>query len=170
MVDVSLGTLRIIFVSRSMRKLAPVVGFFESLIWLFAVSQIMLNLNNIMSYFAFAGGFAAGNYVGIYLENKLAVGLLSIRVVTSDDASDLIHYLREKHFGVTSVSALGITGKVRLIISVIKRKDLQEYITIVKQFNPKAFMSIEDVRSVQEGFFYQEKKEAAFLKMFSIRK
>jgi len=169
LIDVSLGTLRIIFVSRSMRMWAPVIGFFESLIWLFAISQIILNLNNFMSYLAFASGFAAGNFLGIYLESKLAVGLLSIRAVTSADATDLINYLRSHNFGVTSVSALGVSGQVRLIISVIKRKDLDDYISIVKRFNPKAFISIEDVRSVQEGYF-QENKHNRFMKMFSMRK
>ena len=172
MVDMTLGTIRIIFVARSMKTIAPIVGFFESLIWLFAISQIIMNLSNLATYIAFAAGFAAGNYVGIYLESKLAVGLLSIRAVTTNDASDLINYLREHNFGVTSVSALGVTGRVRLIISVIKRKDLEEYIKIVKQFNPKAFISIEDVRSVQEGFFptSQRKRESQFLKSFTVRK
>jgi uncharacterized protein YebE (UPF0316 family) len=170
LVDVALGTLRIIFVSRSMRKLAPLVGFFESLIWLFAISQIILNLSNVASYLAFAAGFAAGNYLGIYLESKLAVGLLSIRAVTTNDARELTEYLRKQNFGVTSVSATGVTGRVRLIISVIKRKDLEEYINIVKKYNPKAFISIEDVRSVQEGFFPNEKKENLFIKMLQIRK
>lgn len=172
MIDMTLGTLRIIFVARSMKTIAPIIGFFESLIWLFAISQIIMNLSNIGTYIAFAAGFAAGNYVGIYLENKLAVGLLSIRAVTTNDASDLIGYLREKNFGVTSVSALGITGRVRLIISVIKRKDLDEYIRVVKQFNPKAFITIEDVRSVQEGFFPtpQQKRESQFFKTFTVRK
>ena len=163
LIDVALGTLRIIFVSRSMRKLAPLVGFFESLIWLFAISQIVLNLSNVMSYFAFAAGFATGNFVGIYLENKLSLGLLSVRVVTTEDGSDLINYLSEKNFGVTSISATGVSGRVRLIISVIKRKDLDEYIKIVKEFNPKAFMSIEDVRSVKEGYFYQGTKPTSRL-------
>lgn len=165
LIDVALGTLRIIFVSRSMRKLAPLVGFFESLIWLFAISQIVMNLSNVMSYFAFAAGFATGNFVGIYLENKLSIGLLSVRVVTSEDGSDLINYLREHNFGVTSVSATGVSGRVRLIISVIKRKDLDEYVKIVKEFNPKAFMSIEDVRSVKEGYFFHESKPTS--KLFS---
>ena len=171
LIDVALGTLRILFVSRSMRKMAPLVGFFESLIWLFAISQIVMNLSNIMSYFAFAAGFASGNYLGIYIEHKLAVGLLSIRVITSEDGTDLQNYLRAQNFGVTSVSALGVTGRVRLIISVIKRKDLDSYISIVKKYNPKAFVSIEDVRSVQEGYFYKDLNEkSSFSKMFSMRK
>lgn len=171
LIDVALGTLRILFISRSMQKIAPLVGFFESLIWLFAISQIVLNLNNIMSYFAFAAGFASGNYLGIYIEHKLAVGLLSIRVITSEDGTDLQNYLRAQNFGVTSVSALGVTGKVRLIISVIKRKDLDAYISIVKKYNPKAFVSVEDIRSVQEGYFNKGLSEKSFFsKMFSMRK
>lgn len=171
LIDVALGTLRILFISRSMQKIAPIVGFFESLIWLFAISQIVLNLNNIMSYFAFAAGFASGNYLGIYIEHKLAVGLLSIRVITSEDGTDLQNYLRAQNFGVTSVSALGVTGKVRLIISVIKRKDLDVYISIVKKYNPKAFVSVEDIRSVQEGYFNKGLSEKSFFsKMFSMRK
>ena len=171
LIDVSLGTLRILFISRSMQKIAPIVGFFESLIWLFAISQIVMNLNNIMSYFAFAAGFASGNYLGIYIEHKLAVGLLSIRVITSEDGTDLQNYLRAQNFGVTSVSALGVTGKVRLIISVIKRKDLDVYISIVKKYNPKAFVSVEDIRSVQEGYFNKGLSEKSFFsKMFSMRK
>lgn len=171
LIDVALGTLRILFISRSMQKIAPLVGFFESLIWLFAISQIVLNLNNIMSYFAFAAGFASGNYLGINIEHKLAVGLLSIRVITSEDGTDLQNYLRAQNFGVTSVSALGVTGKVRLIISVIKRKDLDVYISIVKKYNPKAFVSVEDIRSVQEGYFNKNLSEKSFFsKMFSMRK
>jgi uncharacterized protein YebE (UPF0316 family) len=170
LIDVALGTLRIIFVSRSMRKLAPLVGFFESLIWLFAISQIVMNLSNVMSYFAFAAGFATGNYVGIYLENKLSIGLLSVRVVTTEDGSDLINYLREHNFGVTSISATGVSGRVRLIISVIKRKDLEAYAQIVKQFNPKAFMSIEDVRSVKDGYFLRESKTTSLFSGLMQRK
>jgi uncharacterized protein YebE (UPF0316 family) len=151
--DVTLGTLRILFISRSLRYTAPLVGFFESLIWLFAISQIVQNLNNVACYFAFASGFASGSYVGIYLESKLAMGLVCVRAVTPDDASELIHYLREHQFGVTSVSALGVSGQVRLIWSVIKRKEMKAFMDIVKTYNPKAFISVEDVRTAHEGFF-----------------
>jgi uncharacterized protein YebE (UPF0316 family) len=159
--DVTLGTLRILFISRSLRYTAPVVGFFESLIWLFAISQIVQNLNNAACYFAFASGFASGSYVGIFLENKLAMGLVCVRAVTPDDASELIHYLREHQFGVTSVSAMGVSGQVRLIWSVIKRKEMPAFMNIVKTYNPKAFISVEDVRTAHEGFF-PPKDESAF--------
>ncbi len=152
-IDQSLGTLRIIFVSRSLRKLAAVVGFFESLIWLIAISQIIQNLENWVSFIAFAGGFAMGNYVGIYLENKLAIGMLCLRIITHEDASELVEELRESKYGVTTVSATGASGNVRLILTVIKRTDLEKVQTIITKRVPKAFVSVEDVRSVKEGFF-----------------
>lgn len=152
-VDQSLGTLRIIFVSRSLRKLAAIVGFFESLIWLIAISQIIQNLENWMSFIAFAGGFSMGNYLGIYIEGKLAMGMLCLRIITSEDATELVDELRLSEYGVTTVSATGKSGQVRLILMIIKRSDLQKIQAVVERVSPKAFVSVEDVRSVKEGFF-----------------
>lgn len=152
-IDVSLGTMRIMFISRGLRYLAPMAGFIESLIWLIAVSQIVQDLSNWITYVAFAGGFATGNLVGMMLESRLALGLVGVRLITQADASELIEHLRAQNFGITSVSATGISGNVRLIFSVIKRSELNTFREIVLTFNPNAFMSIEDVRSVQQGYF-----------------
>lgn len=152
-VDQTLGTLRIIFVSRSLRKWAALVGFFESLIWLLAISQIIQNLGNWVSFIAFAGGFAMGNYVGIYLEEKLALGMLCLRIITADDSTEIVQELRESKYGVTTVSATGVSGQVRLILMIIKRKDLQNIQDVIARKAPKAFVSVEDVRSVKEGYF-----------------
>ncbi len=170
MSDVTLGTLRILFVSRSLRYTAPIVGFFESLIWLFAISQIVQNLGNAVTYLAFASGFAAGNYVGIWMENRLAMGLVCVRAVMPDDASELIAYLREEQFGVTAVAASGVSGQVRLIWSVIKRKEMRRYLEIVKQHSPRAFISVEDVRTVHEGFFPAKGESSPWAGLTAIRK
>ncbi|MCA1801960.1 MAG: DUF2179 domain-containing protein [Rhodothermaceae bacterium] len=167
--DVSLGTLRIIFVSRSMKRLAVLVGFFESLIWLIAISQIVQNLTNVVTYVAFAGGFAAGNFVGIYLEGKIAVGLLCVRAITRDDASKLVEFLKDQNYGVTTFSARGVQGRVRLLYMVIKRRDLNQLLKIIKDHDPKAFITIEDVRAVNEGFF-PHTSSSLFSRMTSMRK
>jgi len=155
-VDQSLGTLRIIFVSRSLRKLAAFVGFFESLIWLVAISQIIQNLGNWVSFIAFAGGFSMGNYVGIYLEGKLAIGMLCLRIITHEDATELTDVLRENRYGATTVAATGKSGQVRLILTIIKRKDLKKVQKLVERYSPNAFISVEDVRSVHEGVFPEQ--------------
>ena len=150
--DVSLATLRIILISRGMRHVAPFVGFFEALIWLIAISQAMRHLDHWFSYVAYAGGFAAGTWLGIFLENRLALGLVAVRIITPDNAEDLIGQLRSAHFGVTDFAARGVSGNVRLVFTVIQRKDLQKVLAIVREGHPKAFISTSDVRSVSEGF------------------
>jgi len=151
--DVSIGTIRILFISRGKKYLAPIMGFCEVLIWLLAIGQIMRNLTNVLCYVAYAGGFATGTYVGLWIEEKLAVGLMMIRVVTTRDASPLIEHLSKEAFGVTHVAARGVTGKVRIVFTIIKRSDLSRVIGIIRQFNPNAFYSTEDVRSVSKEVF-----------------
>lgn len=147
-VDVTLDTLRIVFISRGNKVIAPILGFFEILIWLVAITRIMENLDNVTTYFAYAAGFAVGNYVGLRVEEKLAMGMQIIRIITGRNASELIESLREKGFGVTAVDAEGKDGPVHVIFLITKRQVAKEVISIVNNYNPKAFYSIEDVRSV----------------------
>ena len=150
--DVSVGTLRIIFVSKGMKYLASLLGFFESLVWILAISQVMQNLNSWVTYIAFALGFSAGNFVGIFLEERIAMGNLIIRIITRRDATELVRFLRESGYGVTSVDAEGESGRVKLIFTICKRRNLEKIIGIIKSFNPRAFYTIEDVRFVQDTF------------------
>ena len=151
--DVTLGTIRVIFVSRGLKYLAPVVGFFEVLIWLLAIGQIMNNLNNPACYIAYASGFAMGNFVGIITAEKLSLGVVLLRVITQKDANELIQSLSSEKYGVTSVDGYGALGKVNIIFTVVPRKEILNVIEIVKTFNPKAFYTIEDIRFVEEGIF-----------------
>jgi uncharacterized protein YebE (UPF0316 family) len=172
--DVSLGTMRIIFLSRGQRLIAPVLGFFEVLIWLIAIRQVMQNLNNPVSYLAYAAGFAAGNLFGMYLENRLAMGLLIIRIITTKEAGALVAQLRTSGYGVTSVQAEGGAGPAQLIFTVIKRKRLDNVRSIIAQCNPKAFVSVEEIRSASEGVFpadlRQKTNPLGFLNLVQKRK
>jgi len=152
-IDVTLGTMRIVFVSRGIKYLAPLVGFFEVIVWLLAIRVIMQNLNNVMCYIAYGAGFAAGNYIGIFLERRMAVGRGILRVITKKDATDLITTLREQGFGVTSVDAQGSDGDVSIIFMVIRRGDFKRIAELIQRFNPHAFYTLEDVRFVSEGTF-----------------
>lgn len=151
--DVSLGTMRIVFVSRGKKFLAPIFGFFEVMIWLLAIGQIMKNLSNVFCYLAYAGGFATGNFVGLYLEERLAMGMLVLRLITNRDASELIDFLRGEGYGLTSVDAHGISGKVNILFMIIRRSELGRVVRIIQDFHPRAFYSVEDVRHVSRGFF-----------------
>jgi len=166
--DVTLSTLRIVFVSKGMKHLSPVIGFFEILIWLLAIGQIMKNLGNFVNYVAYAGGFSAGTYVGLWVENRLAMGNVIIRIITKKNPSKLVEYLRSEGYGVTVVDAMGRKSSSKIILTVVKRKDLKETARIIKKFNPNAFYSVEDIRYVNRGKFpYRRENE---LKRILLRK
>lgn len=148
--DVTLGTLRIVFISKGDKIIAPLLGFLEVLIWLIAITQVMENLSNVASYFAWAGGFATGNFLGLRIEQKLALGQVVVRVITVDSADNLVDRLKGRGYRLTCVDARGTRGKVNLLFMIVKRKKLDEVMGIIRSFNPQAFYSIEDVRSVSE--------------------
>ena len=149
-IDVSLGTLRIVFISKGNKLIAPILGFMEVLIWLIAITQVMQNLNNAVSYLAWAGGFATGNFLGLRIEQKLALGQVVVRIITVEHASKLIERLTGRGYRLTCVDARGTRGKVNLLFMIVKRKKLEEVISIIRDYNPNAFYSVEDVRSVSE--------------------
>ncbi|MCK5581400.1 MAG: DUF2179 domain-containing protein [Candidatus Omnitrophica bacterium] len=151
--DVTLQTVRIMLLSKGKRLLAPALGFVEILIWLMAIRQVFHNLSNIYCYIGYAGGFAMGNFVGMYLEERLAFGIEVVRIVTQKDASELVIYLRSKGYGVTSIDAQGASGHVNVIFTTVNRCHRTKVVDIIKRFNPKAFYTIEDVRAVSEGVF-----------------
>jgi uncharacterized protein YebE (UPF0316 family) len=162
--DVSLGTIRVIFVSRGYRYLAPILGFFEISIWLLAISQIMRDLNDPAIYLAYAAGFAAGTFVGITLEEKLSLGTVLVRVVTGRDSRNLIDALAGADYGITTHAAEGAQGPVTIVFTVVSRQDLPRVVGIIKEFNPHAFYSVEDVRHANEGVF--PAREAGVLRSY----
>ena len=151
--DVSLGTVRVIFISRGFKYLSPLIGFFEILIWLLAIGQIMKNLSNPACYIAYASGFAMGNYVGIRIADRLSLGVVLIRVVTKEDASQLVELLKSANYGVTSVDGHGTAGQVKVVFTIVPRKEIKRVADLIRKFNPKAFYSIEEVGFVEKGIF-----------------
>lgn len=151
--DVTIGTLRIIFVSKGQRKIAPIMGFFEVLIWIVAISQIMTNLNNFACYIGYAAGFATGNYVGMLIEERLAFGQVLIRVFTTNSGTELVQLLNSRGFGATTFNAKGAQGDVSIVYSVINRICLDEVQRLLSSYDPKMFYVIEDIRKVNEGIF-----------------
>jgi uncharacterized protein YebE (UPF0316 family) len=157
--DVSLQTMRIIFISKGRKLLAPLLGFFEVLIWLLAIAQIMRNLTNPLYYLAYGLGFAAGTFVGLMIEERLAIGVVLLRVITQRDASPLVACLREDEFGVTCIDGEGKSGPVKIIFVIVDRHDLPRVIDIIRRHNPGAFYSVEDIRSVSRGYFPSKRSQ-----------
>ena len=151
--DVSLGTLRIIFISRGRRNVAPLLGFVEVFIWITIVSQIVSHAHNLLAYLAYAAGFASGAFIGMYIENRLAIGTQVVLAIIQENAAVLVSHLHSAGYGVTSVEGTGANGPVKLIYTVVQRRCLEDVLGIISQTHPRAFLSIQDVRSTQEGIF-----------------
>jgi uncharacterized protein YebE (UPF0316 family) len=160
--DVSIGTMRIIFVSKGKRNIAPALGFFEVLIWITAISKIMQNLDNYVNYVAYAAGFATGNFVGMIIEEKLAMGIQMIRVFAHERGSELVQTLNGSGYGATIVEAHGANEKIHLIYTIVQRNELANVLDVINRFNPKAFYTVEDVKAVNEGIFAPKKPNTIF--------
>jgi uncharacterized protein YebE (UPF0316 family) len=150
---VTLTTLRTIFVSRGWKGLAPVLGFFEVSIWMFAIGQVMRNLDRPDCFLAFAGGFSLGNYLGIVIEQKLALGHVVVHVTTHKQANELAERLREDGHGATVLDAKGATGSVQVTFTVVRRKELSRAIAVIRQFDPTAFYSVNELQQAVAGVF-----------------
>ncbi len=169
--DVTIGTLRIILLSKGNRMYVPILGFFEVLLWLVVMVHVVKSLDHPIYYIAYAGGFAAGNYIGMYIENRLAMGVSMIRVVTALEAHELVIFLRQAGYSVTDVPAQGNRGEVHILFTVARRKEINNIVDIIKRFNPNAFYTIEDVRFVSASYgLAMPKKRQAFRRIPLVKK
>ena len=160
--DVSLGTIRVIFIAKGLKYIAPAIGFFEVIIWLLAIGQVMNNITNVACYIAYGGGFAAGTLLGMTVEERLSLGTVIVRVISNEDISGLVSFLRERSFGVTITDGEGSKGKVKIILSVIKRQDQEEVLRGIQRYLPRAFYSVEELRSVADGVFPEMQSSLLF--------
>ncbi|MCE1255293.1 MAG: DUF2179 domain-containing protein [Anaerolineae bacterium] len=151
--DVTIGTIRIILVSRGKRNIAPLLGFFEVLIWIVVIGQLVQNLESVTSYVGYAAGFAAGNFIGMYIEDKLAMGSVIVRVFMPEHGNELVTLLRSAGYGVTCFQGEGASGPVMMVFTIIKRKALKNVIYIIHSINPKAFFSVVAVSLKKSGVF-----------------
>ncbi len=146
--DVTLGTFRIVMVARGNKLFAPILGFFEVLIWIIVIGGIMQNIDNWLNIIAYAAGFAAGNYVGLLIEERIAMGIVRVQIITKKPGNKLITKLVREKYGITYHEARGANGNVNIIYSIVNRKKLKKLIETIRSMNPNAFYTVEDVKFV----------------------
>ena len=164
--DVSLGTLRFIFIAKGYKKLAPLLGFFEVLIWVLAVREVMMNLRNIACLLAYGLGFATGNYIGMWLEEKLSIGMVLVRTVLKTDALPLMDFMKTNDYGYTLVDGQGTQGEVKILFSIIQRKNLPRVLDAISTHNPNAFYTVENIKEARQGVFPAVEGKTVFSRLF----
>ena len=159
-IDISLGTIRVIMITKGLKNYAPLIGFFEVLIWLVVVRQIMTSMNNFVWVIAYAAGFAAGTYVGMFISERIKMGHVLFRIITRKDASKLLEGLKEKKYRYTLSHGTDEDEEANIVFTIVPNKQIPEVAEIIKEHYPLAFYTIEDVRKVKHGV--QEKHHPAF--------
>ena len=155
--DVSINTIRIIYVLGGRRWTATLLGFFESLIWLMAIRQIFEHMDNWLCYIAYPAGFASGIFVGMIIEERIAYGKVIVRIITRRDVEPLINYLRGMNNRYTHVNANGPEGHENLVFTVLERERLNDLLITLKEILPSAFYTVEKVnRAAESGTVVQE--------------
>ncbi len=148
--DVSINTIRIIYVLGGRRFTATLLGFFESFIWLMAISQIFNHLDNWICYVAYPAGFASGIFVGMIIEERIAYGKVIVRIITRKEITSLIQYLNSQQFRYTHLNAEGPDGHQNLVFTVLERENLNSLLVKLKQILPTAFYTVERVNRAAE--------------------
>jgi len=150
--DVSIGTFRIILVSKGKKGAAAFLGFIEISIWLLAISQVFQHLSNIACFLAYGLGFAFGNFIGILIDEKIGLGLQAVRIITRNTIDVLPMALRDAGFGTTVIKATGGKGQVNIIFSIVPRKQVKFLLSLAHEIDPDIFISLQDIRSAGSGY------------------
>jgi uncharacterized protein YebE (UPF0316 family) len=149
--DQTIGTLRLIFLSKGFKHIVPFLAFFEAMIWLLAINQIFKHLDNVATFLAYGLGFAMGNYVGMLLEERLSIGSVIIRIFSKEHIPEFIDVLQKHNYGYTIINAEGSTGELKIVFSIINRKYLSHLIEQINAIDSNIFYTIEEVKSVKRG-------------------
>jgi uncharacterized protein YebE (UPF0316 family) len=148
-----MDTLRMLFVMRGRKGIAWVLGFFQSVIYVLAITSVINQLNNPLNIIGYAAGFATGNVVGMLIEERLAIGHIHLRIISPRLGVSMARVLRDAGFAVTEISARGKDGMVSVLSVSVLRKDVPRVETLVHENDPEAFMTSEDVRPVRRGYW-----------------
>ncbi|NOY99261.1 MAG: DUF2179 domain-containing protein [Chloroflexi bacterium] len=151
--DVSVGTLRLLFILRGRKAASWVLGFFQSLIFVIAITSVLSNLDNVLNIVGYAAGFATGGVVGMWIEERLAIGYTHLQIISSRRGAALAEELRTAGFAVTEVSARGRDGMVSMLSCNVRRKEAKVVEKIVRDADEDAFVTSEEVRPVRRGFW-----------------
>jgi uncharacterized protein YebE (UPF0316 family) len=151
--DMSLDTIRMLYVMRGRRVLAWGLGFVQSLIFVVAISSVLTHLDNPLNIFAYAAGFATGNVVGMLIEEKLAIGYILMTVISPMRGSSVAEKLRANGYAVTEIPGRGKDGTVTLLSCSVRRRQTDDVETIILEADPDAFVTAGDVRPVRRGFW-----------------
>lgn len=158
-VDVSLATVRLLMSVRGRKLVAASLGFIEILIWITAVGTALQNMSSWMHVVAYSGGFAAGTFVGLTIEEKLAFGLAILWITSRHSGVELAEALRSMGFGVTQSTGQGREGAVQMLSTAVRRRDLRKVLKEIERWDPQAFVVVEEPKAIHRGWLFSQRRK-----------
>jgi len=149
--SVSMGTVRTVLAVRGQKYLATAIGFFETLIFILAISNVLQNVGNIWNILGYCGGFAAGTLVGLTLEEKLALGYVTVQAISQSDGATVASTLRDAGYGATEIVGKGLAGNVYVVTTVVKRRNVSDIVALVNKVDEHAFVTVDNTGRVLRG-------------------
>ena len=151
--DMTMDTLRVLFVMRGKKKIAWVLGFCQSAIYVFAIGKVLTQLNNPLNIIGYAAGFATGNVIGMIIEERIAMGHILVNIISPRLGSAIVTHLRQNGYAVTEIAGRGKDGMVSMINCSVLRKQVDKVHQLISEIDPEAFITAEDVRPIKHGFW-----------------
>jgi uncharacterized protein YebE (UPF0316 family) len=150
--SITLATIRLLIMGRTSKALVAGIAFFEALTFALTFGVVASDLTNMWYLAAYCGGFAAGTWVGTIVDERLGQGFASVNIISMAKSLPIVEAIREAGFGATRTSGEGGTGTVGLVFVVARRRDIRQIADIATSIDPKAFVTIEEARSVSRGY------------------
>jgi uncharacterized protein YebE (UPF0316 family) len=167
--DVSFSTVRVLLSVRNVKLAVPLIGFFEVMIWLFAVGNAVRHLDSFWHVLGYAAGFATGSIVGLWIEEKLAFGWATLQIISRYGGVEVAEALRELGYGVTEFAGQGRDGTVEVVYTVLKRRQLPEVFRVIDQWDPEAFVMIDEPRAIRRGWLYNTPRQRVGAGLFGLK-
>ena len=158
-VDVSIATIRLLSAVRGRKLTAAALGFVEILIWIVVIGTVVRNLSSPLLVISYAAGFSAGTFVGMTIEEKLALGLAEVRIISQAAGVEIAEALREMGFGVTEILGQGRAGRVEILTTVVRRRSLDDILAEIERWDPEAFVSVDEPRSIHRGWLLSGRRK-----------
>ncbi|MFU8771682.1 MAG: DUF2179 domain-containing protein [Anaerolineales bacterium] len=153
LIDVPFGTIRVLMVARGRKRIAWISGFIQAMVYILAISAILMDIGNWMNIIGYAAGFATGNVIGIWVEERLAIGYTHLTIISSGRGAQISEHLRNAGYAVTSIPAWGKDGCVTMLDVSIIRKKARKVRELVEEVDEQAMVTAEHIRPVKHGFW-----------------
>lgn len=158
-IGVALSTVRVLVMMRGQKVRTVVLGFFEVLVYVIAIGQVVNNLSNVWNILGYCLGFSAGSLVGMWLDDQFIQGFANVRVVSPKRAQKVASTIRKAGYGATVGWGSGRKGRVGIVTATVLRKEIPKVFQIVDEVDPGAFLTVEEARNVRRGYLHFAQRE-----------